>query len=107
MKAEASAPSIGRSLGTRSDAPAIPASVGSQSTAASICSVTKHPHAPLERRVEEIAAPGSIRARAPFVGLSRRLRCRCSNEDRVILDARVLNGIQHLADAVVHLGDDV
>src|SRR5215471_5617766 len=40
MKAEASTPSIGRSLGTRFDAPAIPASVGSQSTAASISFVT-------------------------------------------------------------------
>src|SRR5258708_39197064 len=40
MKAEASTPSIGRSLGTRFDAPTIPASVGSQSTAASISFVT-------------------------------------------------------------------
>src|SRR5260370_16947634 len=40
MKAEASTPSIGRSLGTSFDAPTIPASVGSQSTAASISFVT-------------------------------------------------------------------
>src|SRR5882762_5951666 len=40
MKAEASPPSIGRSLGTNFDAPTIPASVGSRSTAASISFVT-------------------------------------------------------------------
>src|SRR5258708_14914724 len=40
MEAEASTPSIGRSLGTSFDAPTIAASVGSQSTAASISFVT-------------------------------------------------------------------
>lgn len=40
MKAEASTPSIGRSLGTRFDVPVIPANVGSQSPAASVSWVT-------------------------------------------------------------------
>jgi hypothetical protein len=81
MKAEASTPSIGLSPGTRFDAPTIPASVGSQSTAASIS-------ARLVRR-----------PRPPVVA--------AQDEDRVVFDARFLDGIHHLTDPVVHLGDDV
>ena len=67
----------------------------------------RHPHASLERRVHEIAAPRPVRTSPELWDSSAARVVAAEDDDGVVVDARFLDGVQDLTDAVVHLADDV
>src|SRR5277367_6977428 len=67
----------------------------------------RHSHASLERRVREVAAPGPVRA-GPYMWNKSAVRVvAAEDDDGIVVDAGILDGVQYLTDAVVHLADDV
>src|SRR5271165_2503007 len=67
----------------------------------------RHAIAPLKWRVEEISAPWPLLTSAKLQDCPTAAIVATEDDDGIVVDARRLDGIHDLADAVVHFGDQV